>query len=83
MIGKPIIGIRVINYRTYVRPSLLQYFVRPLAKGFFGLQVINNILIGFIALLYSSANFMSLLADEKHRAIHDRLSGTIALRTGQ
>jgi len=80
-IGKLIMGIRVVDYSTYARPSLLQCFIRPWARVFFGLGIIGNVLIGFMSLIYSVLNLFKMVADEEHLAIHDKIAKTVALRS--
>lgn len=80
-IGKVIMGIRVADYATYGRPSLIQCFIRPWAKLFFGLAILNNVMISFAALLFSGVNFFRIVSNADHRGIHDKLTRTVALRT--
>lgn len=82
-VGKVIMGIKVADNATYGRPSLIQCFIRPWAKLFFGLAILNSVMVGFAALLFSGINFLRMVGNEDHRAIHDKVAGTIALRASR
>lgn len=82
-VGKVIMGIKVADGATYGKPSLVQCFIRPWAKLFFGLAILNNVMIGFAALLFSGVNFLRLVGNEDHRGIHDALARTVTLRVSR
>lgn len=73
-------GIKIVDYRTQEKPSLLKCFARTWAKLLFGLWIINSEFIYIILLLLSAFNYLKMATDDEYRAIHDKIAGTEALK---
>ncbi|MBS3909409.1 MAG: RDD family protein [Actinobacteria bacterium] len=79
-VGKRIMGITIVDYSTQGRPTMRQCFFRPWVKLFFGIGIISNTFVAFMGILFSLLNLYKLSTDKEHRAIHDVIAGTLALR---
>jgi len=82
-IGKRILRIAVVDHKTHGRPTIRQCFLRPWAKLFFGIGIISNTFVSFMAILFTGLNFYKLTTDTQHRAIHDVIGGTVAVKAGR
>jgi len=79
-VGKRIMGITVIDYLTQGKPTMKQCFFRPWVKLFFGIGIISNTFVAFMGILFSLLNLYKLSTDKEHRAIHDVIAGTLAVK---
>lgn len=82
-LGKFLLGIKIVDYRTQEKPSLIKCFFRPWAKLLFGLWIINSEFVYIILLLLSAFNYLKMATDDEYRAIHDKISGTIVFRASR
>ena len=80
-VGKRIMGITVVDYLTQGKPTIKQCFFRPWVKLFFGIGIISNTFVAFMGILFSLLNLYKLSTDKEHRAIHDVIAGTLAVKT--
>ncbi len=79
-LGKFLMGIKIVDYRTQDKPSLLKCFVRPWAKLLFGLWIINSEFVYIILLLLFAFNYLKMATDNESRAVHDKIAGTKVLK---
>ncbi|MDI6816982.1 MAG: RDD family protein [Actinomycetota bacterium] len=79
-VGKRIMGITVVDYLTQGKPTMKQCFFRPWVKWFFGIGIISNTFVMFMWILFSLLNLYKLTTDKEHRAIHDVIAGTLAVK---
>lgn len=82
-VGKRIMGITIVDYLTQDKPTLKQCFFRPWVKLFFGIGIISNTFVSFMGVLFSLLNLYKLSTDKEHRAIHDVISGTLAVKVAR